>query len=102
MKLRSNNAASFGNAAVATLLWMTDCWRVMPGQGWGYGFSVLMEPELSPYGVNRGEFGEWIAGDILLERSADRHHGAAADTDQSFRCLVAGGEVQVPGSCECN
>lgn len=31
--------------------------RELPGLGWGYGFSVVMEPERSRYGVNRGEFG---------------------------------------------
>ncbi|MEX1196587.1 MAG: serine hydrolase domain-containing protein [Pseudohongiellaceae bacterium] len=31
--------------------------RELPGLGWGYGFSVMMEPEQSRYGVNQGEFG---------------------------------------------
>lgn len=31
--------------------------RELPGLGWGYGFSVVMEPERSRYGVNQGEFG---------------------------------------------
>ena len=31
--------------------------NALPGLGWGYGFSVVLQPEQSPFAVNRGEFG---------------------------------------------